>query len=94
MRRVCFDVASSFYYDSRDGWLEGPNEARCHFKDKKFKFWAASAFDDLDRRIERFTNYDKLFATLVEADEIITFHGRKRDFVVIEKLIGEEAARA
>ncbi len=94
MRRVCVDIASSLYYDSRNGWLEGPNEARRHFKGKKFKFWAASTFDDLNQRMGGFTNYEELFASLVEADEIITFNGRKCDFVVLENLIGEETARA
>jgi hypothetical protein len=93
MRRICFDIASS-YYNPPLVWFEGPNEARRHFKDTKFRFWAASTFDDLEERFASFTNYNELLAKLVEADEMVSFNGRKSDLVVLENLAGEEAARA
>jgi hypothetical protein len=95
-RRVCFDIACSFYANKM--WLEGPNDARAYFLDfmergKRFNFWAATVFDDSNRQYTDFTDYNDLFVYLTEADEIITFNGRKYDLVVLEHLVGEEPAK-
>lgn len=90
MRRVCFDIASSYFIH---GWFDGPNEARAYFKGEPFRFWAASTYDDSNQEYSDFTDCNDLHSYLSEADEIITFNGRKCDLVVIENLVGEEAAR-
>ncbi len=89
-RRVCFDIASNYF--SR-GWFRGPNEARSYFRDNRFSFWAATAFDDSTQQFTDFTDYNELLSFLVDADEIITFNGRKCDLVVLESLVGEEPMR-
>jgi hypothetical protein len=98
-RRACFDIACS--YNTGRGWLEGPNEARSHFRDIvdevrkcRFHFWAATVFDDSTQQYADFTDQHELFEFLVDADEIITFNGRKYDLVVLEYLVGEEPAKA
>lgn len=89
-RRICFDIQSSYFYNPVRGWLGEPNRARHIFRGEKFNFWAASAFDDLNRQYLDFTDYGRLFEYLVGADEIITFNGRVCDLVVLESLVGEE----
>jgi hypothetical protein len=94
--RVCFDIACSFYAGKM--WLEGPNDARAYFLDfmergKRFNFWAATVFDDSNRQYTDFIDHNGLFGFLVNADEIITFNGRKYDLVVLEHLVGEQPAK-
>lgn len=91
MKRVCLDVSSSYWHQQ---WFDGPNDARAYFKGKTFRFWAATTFDDSNQQFVDFTDCNELYSYLVKADEIITFNGRKCDLVVIESLVGEEAARA
>ena len=92
MRRICFDIGSSYYRGY--GWLEGPEESRGYFKGTTFRFHAATAFDDANQIYRNFTDSNELFDYLVEADEIITFNGRKCDLIVLEHLIGEDAVKA
>lgn len=91
-RRLCFDIASSWFYGLY-GWLKSPNDARRHFRDSSFNFWAATVFDESSKRYLDFVDINDLFSCLSKADEIITFNGRNCDLVVIEKLVGEEAAK-
>jgi hypothetical protein len=92
-RRVCFDTASS-YFLSPEVWLDGPAEARAHFKDQAFQFWAASAFDEATHQYHGFQTPEDLLTLLRDADEIVTFNGRKCDLIVMEKLVGRDATRA
>lgn len=91
-RRICFDIASNYYLGL--GWLEGPAEAREHWRGRSFTFHAATAFDDASQRYSNFTDCNELFAYLAGADEIISFNGRKCDLIVLEHLVGEEAVGA
>ncbi len=43
MKRVCFDTGSNYYYDSTNGWLCDPADAREHFSAKRLRFDCASA---------------------------------------------------
>jgi hypothetical protein len=94
MKRVCFDIGSNYFYNGLYGFMNEPSQARCYFEDKTFKFYAATAFDSSSRRFRDFTDYKKLFAYLLKADEMITFNGRTCDFIVLERLVGTEAMRS
>jgi hypothetical protein len=94
MKRVCFDTGSNYFYDpTRNGWLRDPAHAREHFSAKKLRFDCASALIVG----ESTTAYDfvnaKDFVEFLteEADEIITYNGRKCDLIVLEHAIGEHA---
>jgi hypothetical protein len=90
MKRVCFDTGSSYFCNLHGLTLE-PSEARCYFKDTNFSFHAATTFDSYSRKFKDFTDHKKLFAYLLQADEIITYNGRMCDLIVLEKLVGVEA---
>ncbi|MGC2162765.1 MAG: hypothetical protein WA634_12700 [Silvibacterium sp.] len=102
VRRVCFDIQSDFFIRPLALPLDDdPNEARWYLKTQwrsrrkgTCKFQAASAFDDSNQQYMDFTDCNRFFAYLLNADEIITFNGRKYDFVVLENVVGEEAAKA
>jgi hypothetical protein len=91
MKRVCFDIGSNYFHNPLHGFMNEPAHAREYFKDKTFEFHAATAFDSSSRKFKDFTDHKKLFAYLLRADEIVTFNGRTCDFIVLEKLIGEES---
>jgi hypothetical protein len=93
MRRICFDIASNYFHDGKDGFLNGPSDARAYFRDRTFRFDAATVVDSANRTARDFTNYAELLDCLVSADEIISFNGRTSDLIVLEKLVGEEAMR-
>lgn len=93
MKRICFDTGSNYFYNSLNGFMNEPSQARWHFEDKTFKFYAATTFDSSSRRFKDFTDYRKLFAHLLKADEIITFNGRTCDLIVLERLIGVDAMK-
>jgi hypothetical protein len=88
MKRVCFDIASNYYHDFRDGWLNKPEDARERFLGKSFTFHAATAFVHATGKAYDFVNYSDLFDLLAGADEIITFNGRTCDLIVLEHLTG------
>ena len=91
MRRVCFDTGSDYYWDGRRGFLNEPSQARACFKDRKFKFYAATTFDSHIRRFTDFTDPQSLLSHLQSADEIVTFNGRTCDLIVLESVLGREA---
>lgn len=93
IRRVCFDIQSS-YFCGPAVWLDDPYQARLHFRNTSFRFWAATAFDDAAERYTDFDGCEELFATLIKADEIITFNGRKCDLIVLDSLMGEDACKS
>jgi len=94
MTRVCFDTASNYFHDFRDGYLNSPEQAREQFRGKSFRFRAATAFVHETGQSFDFENHEGLFAFLVKADEIITFNGRTCDLIVLESLIGEDSAKS
>jgi len=94
MRRICFDTGSNYFHNTLHGFLNGPSDARWYFEDKTFSFYAATTFDSSSRRFRDFTDYQKLFAYLLKADEIITFNGRTCDLIVLENLVGTEAMKS
>ena len=93
MKRVCFDIGSSYFHNSLDGFMNEPSQARQYFEGKTFRFYAATTFDSSSRRFNDFTDHKRLFAYLLRADEIITFNGRTCDLIVLEKLVGVEAMK-
>jgi hypothetical protein len=93
MRRVCFDIGSSYYHDGRRGYLNTPDQARSHFADTVLRFYAATAFDSSNEQFHDYTDHQELFVCLRDADEIISFNGRTCDLIVLEKLVGDEAMK-
>jgi hypothetical protein len=91
MKRVCFDTASDYFHNSFNGYMNTPEQARAWFRGKSFEFHAATAFLDETGEYFDFTNYDDLFAFLIEADEIVTFNGRTCDLIMLESLIGQDS---
>lgn len=94
MKRVCFDSASNYYHDFKNGWLSEPGDARAGFGGKVFRFDAATAFLHSTGKCFDIVDYHSLFDLLSEADEIITFNGRTCDLIVLESLIGEADMRS
>ena len=93
MRRICFDIGSSYFWNGKKGFLNHPSQARDAFENEPFKFYAATTFDSSLRKFQDFTDVKKLFARLEKADEIITFNGRTCDLIVMEKLLGYETMK-
>ena len=89
-RRICFDIASNFYYSPLHVWLRGPNDARRHFIDHQFRFDAATAFNAVTHEFVDFTDFEHFYEFLLSADELISYNGRLCDLVVLESLIGED----
>jgi hypothetical protein len=92
MKRVCIEIASDWYKPQTDVWLTTPTDARKYFRGKSFRFDGATAYIYTQRRYIDFTDVSKLFKCLASTDEIITFNGRICDLIVLESLVGKEAA--
>jgi hypothetical protein len=93
MRRICFDIASNYFHHGTDGFLNEPSDAREYFRDRTFRFDAATVLDSSNRTAIDFTNSFELLECLVSGDEIISFNGRTSDLIVLEKLVGEGPMR-
>ena len=89
MNQVCLDIASSYYWDGRRGWLNDPEDARVNFQGESFRFHAATVFENTTGKHFDFTDHRELYDFLIEADEFVTFNGRTCDLIVLESLIGE-----
>ncbi|HEU5351478.1 MAG TPA: hypothetical protein VFU55_07755 [Terracidiphilus sp.] len=85
---MCFDTASSYFHDFRDGFLTTPDDARAYFRNQTFEFHAATVFDSSTRRYRDFIDYRKLFDFLITADELVTFNGLICDLIVLEERMG------
>jgi hypothetical protein len=97
MIRICFDTASNFYHDYEDPFLYTPSDVRRYFRSKKMRekrFHGATACNSQDQKFTDFTGPLELLSFLLQADEIISFNGRKWDYIVLEQLIGEREVAA
>ena len=94
MKRVCFDIACNAFHNFRDGWLGDPITARQYFEQKDIRFYAATACVCEAEDFIDFTDFGDLLGCLAGADEIVSFNGRVYDLIMLEKLVGRDAASA
>jgi hypothetical protein len=89
IRRMCFDTENGAFLSPVYGF--GTEDGiREYFRDRSVRFDCGVVYDVLRRRYCAFREAGKMVAMLSRADELISFNGKRWDFIMLEKQVGPD----
>lgn len=88
---MCFDTEGSGYLRPEYGF-QPEDVIREYFRDRHVRFDCGIVYDAVNRRYRIFSSSEarKMVGMLSQADELVSFNGKRWDLVMLEKQVGRE----